>query len=67
MGPAESQLWEIGAIPSCDTTPIVGLMEYNAALLAGHTSDPFVSVPMANGANPAATATADPVDDPDGI
>ena len=39
---------------------------YNADLFAGVTTDPTVSVPMASGVKPAATLTADPVDEPPG-
>ncbi len=35
--------------------------------LAGETIEPSVSVPTASGASPAATATADPELDPDGL
>ena len=35
--------------------------------LAGQTIEPSVSVPTASGASPAATATADPELDPDGL
>lgn len=54
-------------MPRWETRPIVGLIEYRAHLLAGHTSEPLVSVPIDAGANPAATALADPEDDPEGI
>lgn len=46
---------------------MVGLMVYRAALPAGETREPSVSVPIESGAYPAETATADPVEDPDGF
>jgi len=39
---------------------------YKAARFAGITSDPTVSVPIAMGANPAETPTAEPEDEPEG-
>lgn len=65
--PAESQLWDTGTMPVWETRPRVGLIEYKPHLLAGHTSEPLVSVPMETGAYPAATALAEPEDDPEGI
>lgn len=67
IGPAESMVWLIGMTPSWDTSPMVGLIVYRAALAAGDTRDPSVSVPIESGAYPAETATADPVDDPQGF
>ena len=46
---------------------MVGLIVYKAALPAGQTSDPSVSVPIARGAYPADTPTAEPEDDPEGL
>jgi hypothetical protein len=51
-------------MPPPETMPIVGLIVYNAALVAGMFKDPSVSVPIDMGANPAATPTAEPDDDP---
>jgi hypothetical protein len=34
---------------------------------AGHTIDPSVSVPIASGASRAATATAEPLEEPHGL
>ena len=67
MGPAESKWLDMGTIPSWGTRPIVGLMVYKAALPAGKTNDPSVSVPIENGAYPAETPTAEPEDDPEGL
>jgi hypothetical protein len=67
MGPAESDRLDIGTMPRCGMRPIVGLIVYNAALLAGIIKEPSVSVPMAMGANPAETATALPDEDPPGF
>jgi hypothetical protein len=49
------------AIPGVTRSP------YKAALVAGLITDPVVSVPMAFGAYPALTPTADPVDEPPGL
>lgn len=49
-GPAESKFCDTGTIPACDTRPIVGFMEYKAALPAGQIKDPSVSVPIDTGA-----------------
>ena len=49
------------------TSPVVGLMPTIPHALAGQTIDPSVSLPMASGASPAATATAEPELDPDGL
>jgi hypothetical protein len=48
------------------TAPGVSFKAYRAALLAGVVREPEVSVPRENGLKPAATPTADPVDDPPG-
>lgn len=50
----------MGMTPAKDTMPCVGLIVYNAALVAGILSEPLVTVPMEIGAKPAATPTADP-------
>ena len=46
---------------------MVGLMVKREARPAGQTSEQSVSVPTLSGAYPAATATAGPDDDPDGL
>src|ERR1700678_1444583 len=67
MGPAVSWALGIGTMPEWLTRPRVGLSTAMPQLLAGLTIDPSVSVPMASGARPAATATAEPELDPDGL
>lgn len=67
MGPAESHNLEIGTMPEMETIPMVGLRVYKAALLAGMVREPFVSVPIATGAYPAATPTAEPEEEPPGF
>lgn len=67
MGPGASNVCATGTTPEVDTSPVVGLMVYNAALPAGHTSDPSVSVPIESGAYPADTPTAGPPEEPDGL
>lgn len=52
--------------PATSCTPTVGFRAYRAARDAGVIMEPIVSAPTASGENPAATATADPVDDPPG-
>lgn len=64
IGPAESKSYEIGHIPSCGINPRVGFREYTSARVAGMSRDPFVSVPIATGAKPADTPTAEPEEDP---
>ena len=49
------------------TRPSVGLMPTIPQALAGQTMLPSVSVPTATGARPAATATAEPELEPDGL
>ena len=50
-----------------EVDPTVGLMPTIPLLLAGHTIDPLVSVPIANTLRLDATATADPELDPQGL
>ena len=66
-GPAVSKLAAIGMMPRASTTPSVGLMPTTPLTLAGETMDPSVSVPTASGARRAAAATAEPLEDPDGL
>src|SRR5262249_26082778 len=67
IGPAVSCSAEIGTIPVLLIRPTVGLMPTMPQACAGLTIDPSVSVPTASGASPAATATAEPELDPDGL
>src|SRR6188474_853738 len=53
--------------PYRDTRPYVGFMPTTPHSAAGCRTDPPVSVPSAMGANPVATATADPPLEPPGI
>lgn len=54
-------------MPVVSTDPGVAFIPYNAARVAGCTSEPSVSVPIDTGAKPAATPTALPEDDPQGV
>jgi hypothetical protein len=67
IGPAVSWLCAIGMMPSRLTSPSVGLIPTMPLMLAGHTIDPSVSVPMASIARFAATATPEPLDEPHGV
>lgn len=64
--PGESKVVDDGRIPFRESRPVETLSPYKAANDAGQLIDPWVSVPKANGANPAATAAAGPADDPQG-
>ena len=59
-GPGESWLKLIGITPLVETRPTVGLIPTIPFNDAGQTIDPSVSVPIATGINPAATAEPDP-------
>src|SRR5690606_34549502 len=60
-------MWELGMIPARLTCPTAGLYPTMPHMPDGDTIDPFVSVPTARGAYPAATATPEPELDPDGF
>ena len=64
IGPGESWLALMGTTPRVGTRPTVGLMPTTAFNDPGHTMDPSVSVPMASGERPAATAAPDPDEEP---
>jgi hypothetical protein len=64
IGPGESCDGEMGTTPVVGTRPTVGLNPTHPLKAAGHGMDPSVSVPMANGASPAATAAPLPELDP---
>jgi len=66
-GPAVSWLCEIGTIPRRLTSPTVGFKPTMPLIEAGLTMDPSVSEPTAATQSPAATATADPELEPDGV
>src|SRR5215472_10049638 len=67
IGPAVSCAEEIGTMPDRLTRPIVGLSPTIPQLFEGLTIEPSVSVPIASGASPAATATPEPELEPDGL
>ena len=64
IGPAVSCVDEIGTMWVRDTRPTVGLSPTSPAIEAGQVTDPSVSVPIAAGANEAATAAPLPDDEP---
>lgn len=55
---------EEGKIPLRDIKPVDGLRAYRAVNEAGQLMEPCVALPIANGAKPAATAAAEPPDEP---
>lgn len=61
-----SKVLEPGKMPLRDKYPVDGRMEYKEVNDAGQLRDPDVSVPRARGAKPAVTATADPLEEPQG-
>ena len=65
--PTLSNAGDIGWMPAVFTDPGVAFIPYSAARVAGCTSEPSVSVPIDTGAKPAATPTALPEDDPQGV
>ena len=67
MAPAPSKDFPRGYTADMSKEPIVTFMPKRAAQMAGCVKDPSVSVPIAQGANPAATATALPDDGPAGV
>ena len=64
--PGESNVVDDGRIPLRERSPVETFSPYKAVNDAGQLIDPCVSVPIAKGANPAATAAAGPADDPQG-
>jgi hypothetical protein len=66
MGPTVSCDDETGMTPVRLTSPTVGLNPTTPLIDAGQVIDPFVSVPRAADASPAATAAAEPELDPHG-
>src|SRR5215475_14055223 len=67
IGPAVSCCAEIGMTPVRLTRPSVGLMPTSSFAPDGHTIEPSVSVPMVTVARSAATAAAEPLDEPHGL
>src|SRR5205807_5029211 len=66
IGPAVSLLCAIGIIPSCETSPTVGLSPTLRLLPEGQTTEPSVSIPTEAAQRLAAAATAEPELDPHG-
>ena len=64
IGPGESCDAEIGTTPVVGTSPTVGFSPTQPLNAAGHVMEPSVSVPIAYGARPAATAAPLPELDP---
>ena len=67
IGPAVSWLWAIGMIPLRLTSPIVGFIPTRPHAAAGIRIEPPPSEPVAHGTRPAATAAAEPPEDPPGV
>src|SRR5215207_9098661 len=67
IGPAWSSELAKETMPQREQRPYVGLMPQMPVKAAGWRMEPPVSVPVAAGAMPAATAAADPPDDPPGV
>lgn len=66
IGPGLSKNSVMMYNPVVSWIPMVGLSAYRPARVEGVTMEPIVSVAMARGLKPAATATAEPVDEPPG-
>src|SRR3954464_12060032 len=66
IGPAWSRLEENAIRPYRDTGPYVGLCPTSPVTAAGWRIEPPVSVPIAQGARPPATAAAEPPEEPPG-
>lgn len=56
-----------GRTPAVSMDPWLAFRPYKAALEAGCTTEPSVSVPIETGAKPAATPTVEPDDEPAGV
>ena len=57
---------QAGTMPRAEMLPTVGLRPTTLPNIAGTRPDPAVSVPSANGTMPAATAQAEPEEEPPG-
>ena len=66
IGPAWSRVGASGMTPPSGMRPCVGLTVHTPLSAAGMRSDPHVSLPIAAGTRPAASAAADPPLDPPG-
>lgn len=64
--PGESNVVEDGRIPPRERRPVETLSPYKAVKEAGQLMEPCVSVPSEMGAKPAATAAAEPAEEPHG-
>ena len=67
IGPAVSWLCAIGMMPALLMRPSVGLMPTIPFAPDGQTTEPSVSVPTATVTRFAATATPEPLDEPQGL
>src|SRR5215475_12544944 len=67
MGPGVSRVEDSGRTPYVLIRPAVTLSPAMPHQAAGRRTEPPVSVPMATGARPAATATPEPLDEPPGV
>src|SRR2546430_16707109 len=67
MGPCVSSVVESGSTPKVLTRPTLTLRPTMPHHEAGRRTEPPVSVPIAAGASPAATATPEPLDEPPGV
>ncbi len=67
IGPGVSSVNESGSTPWVLIRPAVTLSPTIPHHAAGSLTEPPVSVPIATGASPAATATAEPLDEPPGV
>jgi hypothetical protein len=67
MGPGTSYDADSGSTPYVDTRPRVGRTALMPHAAAGMRSEPPVSVPVASGTIRAASAAADPPDEPPGV
>ena len=66
IGPGVSRVWERGTIPSVGNKPSVVLSPTIPQKAAGKRTEPPVSVPIAQGTIPEATAAPEPLDEPPG-
>ncbi len=67
MGPQQSSVHDSGMMPSIGTVPGLGLSPLTPHSAAGMRIEPAVSVPIAPGHMPVATATAEPPLEPPGM
>lgn len=66
IGPTVSKDFEDGTTPFTETIPVVGLIEYRDALIAGAVMEASVSAPTPIAARPALMAMETPEDEPPG-